>query len=287
MQKNPTIAIVGFPNSGKSTLLNRLTGKKAIVAMEAHTTRDLNYGEDFWDGLYLKFIDTGGIVPDPQDKIQKAVQIKSWGAIAEADLLLWVIDRNQDPETLSQNIIQRLWKTGKPFIVAVNKVDDPNKSIDIAGYAFLGAKDYINISCNIGLGLSDLMDSIVENLLKLGFEKNLKAEYEGTDYEKFYIKKLKEIERAKDGKYYVVRADDGLFQSVTNYEKDEDEIAKVENLICDLNGVLISTDLESFISKEVKISNQKAREYINQLTNLNLKPKDIKFWEELSILASL
>src|SRR6056297_2729032 len=168
-QKIPLIALIGTPNSGKSTLLNHLTGLKAVTAMEAHTTRDLNYGEDFWEGMFMRFVDTGGLVPDPKDQIQKEVQVKSWSAISQADLLIWVIDRKTDPDTLSQEIVQRVWQTGKPFVVAINKVDDPKLEASLADYAFLGTDSFVNISCNTGYGFNRLMDLVLKELLELGF----------------------------------------------------------------------------------------------------------------------
>jgi GTPase len=205
--KIPVVALIGLPNSGKSSLINRLSdSKKAIVAKEAHTTRDLNYGECNWDGNYFRLVDTGGLVPDPEGKIQKAVQIKSWGAIAEADLLVWVIDRKQNVETISQQTIDRIRKTGKPYIVAINKVDDPNLDKPAEEYKYLGGNNFINISCNIGYGLGDLCDLIVLELIKAGFELNLRQTPEVIDEKKAKPKqdrRLKSVERSLDGTYII------------------------------------------------------------------------------------
>lgn len=234
----PTVAFIGLPNSGKSSLLNRLTGKKtAIIAKEAHTTRDLNFGEDFWNGMYIKFVDTGGLVPDPEDKIQKEVQIKSWSAISGADLLVWVIDRKQRPETISDKILNRVWKTGKPFLVAINKVDDPNLDVSEADFAFLGGKSFVNMSCNIGYGLDVLMDQIVENLLKLGFAQDFEQEIIIQEGTKRRRDRTKEVKRKFDGTYVVFDHEKKSYHSVTQDDEDGTTAPLVNNIICDLNGV--------------------------------------------------
>ena len=78
MTKIPLVAFIGEPNVGKSTLMKRITGlSKIITADEPHTTRDLNFGEEWWDGYLIRFVDTGGLVPDPDDLILKQTQIKT------------------------------------------------------------------------------------------------------------------------------------------------------------------------------------------------------------------
>ncbi len=203
----PLVALIGLPNSGKSTLINKIIGgNRAITDKIAHTTRDLLYGEDNWNGLQVKYVDTGGLVPNPEDKIQKMIQIKSWQAIAESDLLLWVIDRKQDPETISDQIIQRIWKTGKPVFVLINKVDDPNLEKGIADYAKLGSEQFLNISASNGYGLGDLMDEVTNKLLELGFEKTVTdlddyAPYAEEEQKKG--KRAKVVSRNMDGTYTV------------------------------------------------------------------------------------
>ncbi len=238
----PVVALIGLPNSGKSTLLNRFTGsKKAIVAKEAHTTRDINYGQDFFEGMEIKFVDTGGLVPSPEDLIQKEVQIKSWSAILEADMLVWVIDRRQHPETISQTIIEKVWKTGKPFIVAINKVDDPNQDRKIQDYAQLGGNGFVNFSCNTGYGLNDLMDNVIEQLTKMGFEQNFENEYEIFRKEKVKRSKAKEVRQNDDGSFYIVRNEEQLFEAVGD-ESEELVIKGITSIVCDLYGVLIDKE---------------------------------------------
>lgn len=210
-KKIPLIALVGLPNSGKSTLLNRLghSRYKAVVANEAHTTRDLNYAEDYWDGMYMHFVDTGGLVPSPEDKIQKLVQLKSWEAIAKADLLIWVFDKTTRPENIAQKIIQGFWKSKKPFIIGINKIDNPNHEKSDIDYAQFGGRDFVNFSAANGYNLNVLMDKIIEQLLSLGFEKGNfddQNHLEEENEKKTNKQQHHKIVRKKaDGSYYVVR----------------------------------------------------------------------------------
>jgi HAD superfamily hydrolase (TIGR01509 family) len=241
MTKTPLIALIGLPNSGKSTLINRLTGdRKAITAKEEHTTRDLNYGEDFWEGMYLRFVDTGGLVPDTVDKIQKQIQVKSWGAIAEADILIWVIDRKQNPETISDKILSKVWKTGKPVLICINKVDDPNKDADVSDYARLGGFDFINISAQNGYNLNILADIIVEKALALGFEKPAEEEHPVYTFKNKKKSRLQDVKVGTDGKYYITRENSedgpGMFEAFTN--ETGEKVVNIQNVVFDFNNVV-------------------------------------------------
>lgn len=252
--KIPVVAMVGLPNSGKSSLVNRISDtRKAIVAKEAHTTRDLNYGECTWDGNYFKLVDTGGLVPDPEGKIQKAVQIKSWGAIAEADLLIWVIDRKQGIETISEQTIDRIRKTGKPYIVAINKVDDPNFDSSEADYVHLGGVGFINISCNTGYGLGDLCDMIIERLIDLGFRDNLMQIPEVIEPNKvksMQDRRLKSVERSLDGTY-IIRGADGIYESVSEKAQLKAE-NRIETLVFDFYNVVFDAPTKKLVNKLAK-----------------------------------
>jgi small GTP-binding protein len=243
-KKVPTVAFVGLPNAGKSMLINRICGRNtAIVANEAHTTRDINEGYDWWENYYIRFVDTGGLVPDPSDKIQKAVQITSWRAIAEADVLVWVIDRRQDPDTISDTIVQRFWKTGKPCIVCINKVDNPNGEVEIFEYVRLGGVDFVNVSAMNGFGLNMLLDAIVKQLVAMGFESGNGPE-ETLDAEDFQEKKGHKhqvVRYAADGSIVVYRESGekgkpGLFASA---ETEDVRAVKLSHICLDLDGVLV------------------------------------------------
>ena len=274
ISKIPLIALVGLPNSGKSTLINKLTGTKvAIESKEAHTTRDLNYGEDFWDGYYLRFVDTGGLVPDAEDKIQSAVQQKSWKAIAESDLLIWVIDRKKEPETISQKIISKVWKSGKPFIICINKVDDPNLERDISEFAFLGGNGFANVSCNTGYGTDVLMKVLTEQLEKLGFKQNFEPDINLGRHPKGRGKREKtsDVKINKDGSYYIVRNDDGVFQSIEEDKLDDElegrkqkeyEELGVQNIVVDLNGVLFTETIKQTSPENLQGVNLKVLDFL-------------------------
>ncbi len=247
--KIPLVALIGLPNAGKSSLVNRLCETKvAIVAKEEHTTRDLNNGEVEWVNNYFKIVDTGGLVPDPQDQIQKEVQIKSWGAIAQADLLVWVIDRKQNVDSISDKIIKKIWQTGKPFIIAINKVDDPNLDKSIAEYARLGGNGFINICCNTGYNLGELCDEIVSQLSIMGFDTNIAPElFDIKNIAPKIDQKLKKVEKTRDGTY-VIRQNDGLFESF-NEEAEYKALNDVDTLIFDFYNVVF----EDGINKSLEI----------------------------------
>ncbi len=258
--KIPLVALIGLPNSGKSSLTNRFSENRvAITANEAHTTRDLNYGECEWGGKYFRIVDTGGLVPDPEGKIQKAVQIKSWGAIAEADMLVWVIDCKQNIETISDEIIQKVWKTGKPFVVVINKVDDPNLDRSQSDYAKLGGLGFINISCNIGYNLGELADIIIKVLEEKGYMTNLnqKSKLATTDkYKHKEDRRLKSVERKLDGTY-IIRGADGIFESINEQREIEAE-QSIDNIIFDFYGVVFTEHLNynfDKIQEEFELSN--------------------------------
>ena len=243
-KSTPLIALFGLPNSGKSTLLNRLSStKKAIVAKEAHTTRDLNYVETSWDNFPMRLVDTGGLVPETDDNIQKEIQVKSWAALQQADILVWVIDRKQNPETITDTILSRVWKLGKPFMVVINKVDDPNQDKDESDYAKLGGFAFVNVSAVNGYGLNDLLDTLVEKGLEMGFEKDFSAGMLDNQKQKTRRAKSKLVVRDKEGGYQVVRERTngglpGLFSAYQTRQAEHELTA----VVCKLEEVLLTSE---------------------------------------------
>ncbi len=245
----PLVALIGFPNSGKSTLLNRLgRASKAIVANEAHTTRDLNYADEIWEGMQLRFVDTGGLVPEATQGIKKMVQVKTYTAIAQADMLVLVMDKRTNPETITIEMLNRIWKSGKPFIVCINKVDNPNTEKDISEYARMGGMGFVNVSAANGYQLDILMDMIVEGLQKIGFQKNAYADYyaDVEEEKREKNKKTKIVKKNLDGSFTVVR-DTGkegtnLFRAITAKEAELFEnptINPIDNVIIEITPELI------------------------------------------------
>lgn len=262
--KIPLVALIGLPNSGKSTLINRICGfRKAITANEAGTTRDLTFGEDSWENMYFRLVDTGGLEVNPIGDIKKLTQIKTLSAIAESDLLVWVIDRRQNPDTISLEIAQKVWKLGKPFIIGINKVDSPNAEKDISEYAKLGGIGFVNFSAASGFGIGDLLDIIVENLEKIGFNKKTDFSIDQSEIEKLEQKrrgkkaigKSQIVRQNADGTYFVTRENTkhgpGNFQAINkeDLENFEEKRAKqpIENLIFDFYQVLFDQDVAGFI----------------------------------------
>ncbi|HUK86525.1 MAG TPA: GTPase, partial [Terriglobales bacterium] len=121
-----TLAIVGRPNVGKSTLFNRLVGRRrAIVGDEPGITRDRLYGAGEWLGRRLRVIDTGGILPDEKELIPAEIFRQAKVALAEADAVIMVVDGRTELAAPDLELARLLLRTGKPLYLAVNKIDVP------------------------------------------------------------------------------------------------------------------------------------------------------------------
>src|SRR6056297_1940609 len=128
-----TVAIVGRPNVGKSTLFNRLIGgRRAIVEGEPNVTRDRIYDEAEWLGRRFNVIDTGGIVPRDSDKIKNQIKHQAELAMDEADVILFVVDARTGMTGVDEEIAQLLYRTNKEVILVVNKVEDFSKAEEIS-----------------------------------------------------------------------------------------------------------------------------------------------------------
>src|SRR5438270_11238972 len=120
----PTIAVVGRPNVGKSTLFNRLVGsRRAIVGDEPGITRDRLYGETNWRGHDLRIVDTGGIIPEDKELIQSEIFRQAKVAFEEADAIVMVVDGRTELAAPDIELARLLIRSGKPVFLAVNKVD--------------------------------------------------------------------------------------------------------------------------------------------------------------------
>src|SRR5690242_12052455 len=137
----PSLVIVGRPNVGKSTLFNRLTGtRRSIVTNEPGITRDRIYGKAEWRGKALEVVDTGGIIPDDKALIPQEILRQARVAFEKADLLVLVVDNQAGVTPLDEELARLLRGTGKPFVVAVNKVDSVSQESHAAEFHALGAK---------------------------------------------------------------------------------------------------------------------------------------------------
>lgn len=161
----PTVAIVGRPNTGKSTLFNRiLGGRPAIVSDRPGTTRDRHFGDAEWNGRYFWLVDTGGLVPDSDDSMERAIRAQVEFALAESDVVLFVVDGREGINPVDRAIAERLRQAGRPVVVAVNKLDDLERSTAQYDFYQLGFGDPYGVSAAVGKGSGDLLDAVVERL---------------------------------------------------------------------------------------------------------------------------
>lgn len=160
----PVVAIVGRPNVGKSALFNRIVGdRSAIVSDEAGTTRDRHFGRAEWNGTAFWLVDTGGLADDPHLPMDLEIRRQVVEAIAEADLLLLVVDARSGLHPSDTKVVDLLRNSGKPWLLVANKVDDPS-STEFYEFFSLGAGDPIPVSAANGKNSGDLLDVIVENI---------------------------------------------------------------------------------------------------------------------------
>jgi GTP-binding protein len=161
----PTVAIVGRPNVGKSTLFNRiLGGRRAIVSERAGTTRDRHFGDAEWNGRRFWIVDTGGLVPESHEPMDQAIRRQVEFALAESGLVLFLVDGPAGVSPLDRDIAERLRRARRPVLLAVNKLDDLERSTAQYDFYQLGFGDPIGVSAAVGKGSGDLLDAIVSRL---------------------------------------------------------------------------------------------------------------------------
>jgi GTPase len=155
-----TLALVGRPNVGKSTLFNRLTGRRdALVADVPGLTRDRRYGRADLGAGIVTLIDTGGLVGAP-DELSAALERQAERAIDEADLVLFLVDARDGPTALDEDILTRLRRSGRPVILVVNKIDGTSAEAALAEFARFGLEDVVAVSAAHGRGIETLCRSI-------------------------------------------------------------------------------------------------------------------------------
>src|SRR5580704_17292435 len=164
-----TVAIVGFPNVGKSTLINRLTGTRAAVVHETSgTTRDRKELVCEWAGKRFLLIDTGGVDIASADAIVRSIAAQARLAVAQADLVLLVTDARAGVTPGDEELAAILRIAGKPVLVLANKIDDPSQELGALEFHRLGLGDPFPLSAMHGHGTGDLLDEIVERLSESG-----------------------------------------------------------------------------------------------------------------------
>lgn len=178
-----TVAIVGRPNVGKSTLFNRLVGKRdAIVDDFSGVTRDRKYGMSFWNGKTFNLIDTGGFVPHSDDVFEAAIREQVTIAISEASLIIFLVDVTTGITDLDDQMASLLRRSSdKPVILGVNKVDNNQRMLDAVEFYSLGFENTCFISSISGSGSGDLLDLVV------GFMPEEEEDTEADEIPKFSI----------------------------------------------------------------------------------------------------
>ena len=158
----PVVAIVGRPNVGKSTLFNRIVGERtAIVEDRARTTRDRLYADTEWNDRRFVVVDTGGLEVDPGDPIEAKVQVQARLAIAEADIILFLVDAITGLTPADQEAAEILRTATAPVFVVVNKTDNDKRELDAAEFWSLGWERTFTIAASHGRGVADLLDEVV------------------------------------------------------------------------------------------------------------------------------
>ena len=160
-----TVAIVGRPNVGKSTLFNRLIGeRKAIVDDVSGVTRDRQYEETVWNGTYFSVVDTGGYVANSADIFEKEIVKQVDIALAEADVILFICDVSTGITDLDEAFAALLRKSDKPMLVVANKSDNADRMLEANEFYSLGFEEMFPVSSIGGYGTGDLLDRVVELL---------------------------------------------------------------------------------------------------------------------------
>ena len=159
----PIVTIVGRPNVGKSTLFNRLIGRRqAIVDDKPGVTRDRNYAVGEWCGRQFLLVDTGGYLPKAQDRIELAVKEQVEIAIEESDVILFIVDVKTGITIIDEELAQILKHSEKNVILVVNKVDDIRDEPDAAQFHKLALGTPISVSAMVGRQTGDLLDILVD-----------------------------------------------------------------------------------------------------------------------------
>ncbi|MEG0302873.1 ribosome biogenesis GTPase Der [Gordonibacter sp.] len=164
----PLVAVVGRPNVGKSTFVNRIAqADEAIVHEMRGVTRDRSYHEADWNGVPFKLVDTGGIEMGDDDAFQGSIRNQAIAGANEADVVVFLVDGKTGINADDEEVARILRKTKKPVFLAVNKMDTPNREDEMWEFYQLGLGDPWAVSATHGHGTGDLLDAIVETLREI------------------------------------------------------------------------------------------------------------------------
>lgn len=161
----PVVVIVGRPNVGKSTLFNRLVGRRvAVVEDSPGITRDRLYAEGSWNGKRFTVVDTGGILFTDEDPLVEQIRVQAEIALEEADVVLFLADVSSGITPDDRDLADRLRRSDKPLYVVVNKTDNPQREAVATEFYELGLGEVFPVSSLHGRGVADLLDKVVEHL---------------------------------------------------------------------------------------------------------------------------
>lgn len=166
----PIIAIVGQPNAGKSTLMNKIAGKPLAVTSElAGTTRDRQYVDSSFSGVEFTLVDTAGLDLGKHPELELSLQKQIDVALGQADAVIFVVDGKEPVTAVSSATLKKFRSAKKPLLLAVNKIDSPKlRTEKLIEFQRLGIKPAFTVSAITGAGLGDLLESLVSQLEKLG-----------------------------------------------------------------------------------------------------------------------
>ena len=162
MRRAPVVAVVGAPNVGKSSLVNRIMGRRgAVVSDEPGTTRDRGYNRAEWAGRDFVVVDTGGMEPAARVGLQSLVTLQANVAVEEADVILHVVDARLGTTEADAAIAHQLRRASGKVVLAVNKLDNPSDDTERYGFYALGEGEPHAISALHGIGVGDLLDEVI------------------------------------------------------------------------------------------------------------------------------
>ena len=165
----PKVAVVGYPNVGKSTLVNRLSGtRETVVHEQAGVTRDRKEVETEWNGRSFLLVDTGGVDLEERDSLARAVQLQARHALGEAAVAIFVVDSRTGLRPGDAELAAELRTSDVPVVVAANKIDDVRQEPDAADFYALGLGDPVAVSATQGLGTGDLLDRVTALMADVG-----------------------------------------------------------------------------------------------------------------------
>ena len=222
----PLLALVGRPNVGKSTLFNRIVGKRlAIVEDRPGVTRDRQYHEADHDGRQFRAVDTGGFTPTSTEKLVAAVRTQALFAIEEADVIIFVVDARAGLTASDAELAAVLRKGGKPVLLAANKIDSfrSEGEADLAELYKLGL-DVFPVSAEHGRGVSELLDAAMARLPRISAEQR-EAELDAISDDQHPPRSQRASKRARDAKTASAEGEAPARQADAASDSSEDEAA--------------------------------------------------------------